>query len=45
MDLTFNKNEDYNKQQVYELKTKLKKVYLGGGEKNAAKQKEKGKLL
>lgn len=45
MDLTFNKNEDYNKQQVYELKTKLKKVYLGGGEKSAAKQKEKGKLL
>ncbi len=45
MDLTFNKNEDHNKQLVYELKTKLKKVYAGGGEKNAAKQKEKGKLL
>ena len=45
MDLAFNKNEDYNKQQVYELKTKLTKVFVGGGEKNAAKQKAKGKLL
>lgn len=45
MDIEFNKNEDVNKQLVYELRTKLKKVYLGGGEKNAAKQKEKGKLL
>ena len=45
MDLDFNKNEDINKQLVYELKTRLKKVYLGGGEKAAAKQKEKGKML
>ncbi|NTE04509.1 acyl-CoA carboxylase subunit beta [Agrobacterium tumefaciens] len=45
MDIEFNKNEDVNKQLVYELKTKLKKIYFGGGEKNAAKQKEKGKLL
>jgi len=45
MDIEFNKNEDVNKQLVYELKTKLKKIYQGGGEKNAAKQKEKGKLL
>ncbi|GGE65991.1 acetyl-CoA carboxylase carboxyltransferase component [Pedobacter psychrotolerans] len=45
MDIEFNKNEDVNKQLVYELRTKLKKIYLGGGEKNAAKQKEKGKLL
>ncbi len=45
MDLTFNKNEDHNKQLVYQLKTKLNKVFAGGGEKNAAKQKEKGKLL
>lgn len=44
-DLEFNKNEDLNKQLVYELKTKFKKVALGGGEKAAAKQKEKGKLL
>jgi len=45
MDIAFNKNEDHHKQLVYELKTKLKKVYAGGGEKSAAKQKEKGKLL
>lgn len=45
MDLEFNKNEDINKQEVFKLKQKLKKVYLGGGEKAAAKQKEKGKLL
>src|SRR5579875_2662111 len=45
MDLEFNKNEDVNKQQVYELTNRLKKVYTGGGEKAAAKQKEKGKML
>lgn len=45
MDIAFNKNEDVNKQLLYELKTRLKKVYIGGGEKSAAKQKEKGKML
>ncbi|WP_316794394.1 acyl-CoA carboxylase subunit beta [Pedobacter frigoris] len=45
MDIEFNKNEDVNKQSVYELKTRLKKIYKGGGEKSAAKQKEKGKML
>src|SRR5882757_1451828 len=45
MDIEFNKNEDINKQQVYELNTRLKKIYQGGGEKAAAKQKEKGKML
>ena len=45
MDLDFNKNEDINKQLVYELHTRLKKVFTGGGEKAAAKQKEKGKML
>lgn len=45
IDIEFNKNEDHNKQLVYELKTKHKKVSLGGGEKAAAKQHEKGKLL
>ncbi|OYY03089.1 MAG: methylcrotonoyl-CoA carboxylase, partial [Sphingobacteriia bacterium 35-40-5] len=43
--LEFNKNEDSNKQLVYEVKTRLKKIYAGGGEKAAAKQKEKGKML
>ncbi|WP_276088568.1 carboxyl transferase domain-containing protein [Pedobacter sp. JY14-1] len=45
MDLAFNKNEDFNKQSVYELKTRLKKIYAGGGEKSAARQKERGKML
>jgi 3-methylcrotonyl-CoA carboxylase beta subunit len=45
MDIEFNKNEDINKQFVYDLNNKLKKVHEGGGEKAAAKQKEKGKML
>ncbi len=45
MDLEFNKNEDINKQLVYDLSTRLKKIFIGGGEKAAAKQKEKGKML
>ncbi|WP_461452001.1 acyl-CoA carboxylase subunit beta [Mucilaginibacter sp.] len=45
MDIEFNKNEDINKQLVYEVNTRLKKVFLGGGEKAALKQKEKGKML
>lgn len=45
MDLEFNKNEDLNKQKSYELTAHLKRVYAGGGEKAAAKQKEKGKML
>jgi len=44
-DLDFNINEDYNKQLVFDLKTKFQKVAKGGGDKAAAKQKEKGKLL
>lgn len=45
MNIEFNKNEDVNKQLVDVLKAKLKKIFIGGGEKNAAKQKAKGKLL
>ncbi len=45
MDITFNKNEDLNKQSVDQLKSRLKNVFAGGGEKNAAKQKAKGKML
>src|ERR1700761_6082875 len=45
MDIEFNRNEDVNKQLVYDLKNRLKKIYQGGGEKAAAKQKEKGKML
>lgn len=45
MDLEFNKNEDINKQLLYEVKTRLKVIHGGGGEKAAAKQKEKEKML
>ncbi len=45
MDIDFNKNDDFNKQLLFELHQKLKKVFAGGGEKAAAKQKEKGKML
>ncbi|MEO8795976.1 MAG: carboxyl transferase domain-containing protein, partial [Daejeonella sp.] len=45
MNIEFNKNEDVNKQLLYDVKTRLKKIYAGGGEKAAAKQKAKGKML
>ncbi len=44
MDLNFNKNEDFNKLLVSELRQRLKKVELGGGEKRIAKLHEKGKM-
>ncbi|WP_226390939.1 acyl-CoA carboxylase subunit beta [Penaeicola halotolerans] len=44
MDLEFNKNEDLNKQQLFQLKKKLEKVKLGGGQKRIDAQHEKGKL-
>lgn len=45
MNLEFNKNEDFNKQSVYELKKRVEKVHAGGGEKASAKHKAKGKML
>jgi 3-methylcrotonyl-CoA carboxylase beta subunit len=45
MDIEFNKNEDINKQLSFDVTTRLKKIYQGGGEKAAARQKEKGKML
>jgi len=45
MNIEFNKNEDANKQLVFQVESRLKKIYAGGGEKSAAKQKAKGKLL
>ena len=45
MDIEFNKNEDINKQLAYDLQVRVKKVHAGGGEKAAAKQKEKCKML
>ena len=44
MDINFNKNEDYNKLLVSELKRKLAKVKLGGGKKRIEKLHEKGKM-
>jgi len=40
----FNKNEDILKHQLYQLKNRLKTVYLGGGAKRQQAQHEKGKL-
>lgn len=44
MDLNFNKNEDHNKLLVSDLKNRLSKVKLGGGQKRIDKQHEQGKL-
>lgn len=44
MDLTFNKNEDHNKLLLSELKQRLAKVKLGGGEKRIAKLHAEGKM-
>lgn len=44
MDLEFNRNDDSNKQLLYQLSKKLEKVYLGGGKKRIEQQHEKGKL-
>lgn len=44
MDLNFNKNEDYNKLLASDLRVKLSKIKLGGGQKGIDKHHEKGKL-
>lgn len=44
MDIQFNKNEDYNKLLVSDLKKKLQQVRLGGGEKKIEKHHSKGKM-
>ena len=44
-DIEFNKNEDSMRQLVDQLKHRMSKIAEGGGAKNAAKQKEQGKLL
>jgi len=43
-DLAFNKNEDQYKQLVDKLRNKQKKTMLGGGEKKAEEQHQRGKL-
>ena len=44
MDINFNKNEDYNKLLLSDLRSKFTKVKLGGGQKRIDKHHEKGKL-
>ncbi|MCP9201106.1 acyl-CoA carboxylase subunit beta [Gramella sp. GC03-9] len=44
MDINFNKNEDHNKLLVSDLKHKLAKIKLGGGEKRIEKHHSKGKM-
>ena len=44
MDINFNKNEDYNKLLVSDLKNRFAKVKLGGGQKKIDKLHEKGKM-
>ena len=44
MNITFNKNEDYNRQLASDLKKRLAEVALGGGKKRIEKQHSKGKL-
>ena len=44
MDIDFNKNEDFNKLAVSEIKHRLEKIYLGGGKKKIEKHHAKGKM-
>ncbi len=44
MDINFNKNEDHNRLLASELRTRLAKVSLGGGQKRIDKLHEKGKM-
>jgi len=44
MDIKFNKNEDYNKLLLSELKQRFAKVKLGGGQKRIDKHHSKGKM-
>lgn len=44
MNIEFNKNEDHLKLLVSDVKSKLQKIYKGGGDKKIAKQHDQGKL-
>ncbi|MFA5618703.1 MAG: carboxyl transferase domain-containing protein [Weeksellaceae bacterium] len=44
MDIQFNQREDKNKLLAADLKKKLKKIYIGGGEKKIEKLKSQGKM-
>ena len=43
-DLAFNQNDDQNKQLVWQLRERLKKAALGGGQKRLDAHRAKGKL-
>ena len=43
--IEFNQNEESNLLLLKEVESKLHKIYKGGGEKRAEKQKEQGKML
>lgn len=44
MDIEFNKNDDQNKQLLFQLKKRLETVKLGGGKSRIEKEHKKGKL-
>src|SRR5690554_2040728 len=44
MDINFNKNEDFNRLQLSDLKKRYAVVKLGGGEKSIEKHRSKGKM-
>ena len=44
MDINFNKNEDFNKLLVSDLRKRFARVKLGGGQKRIDKHHEKGKM-
>ncbi len=44
MDLNFNKNEDHNRLLASDLRNRLAKLKLGGGQKRIDKHHEKGKM-
>ena len=44
MNIDFNKNEDYNKLLIADLKKRLAKVKLGGGKSRLEKQRAQGKM-
>lgn len=44
MNIEFNKNEDYNKLLVSNMRRQLDKIYFGGGKQNIKKQHDKGKM-
>ena len=44
MNITFNRNEDWMKMQLSEMKQRFEKIKLGGGKKSIEKQRQKNKL-